>query len=262
MTNLKSPLRFPGGKSRLAKLIMAHFPPGIDTLISPFMGGGGVELRAAQQGIRVIAYDGFKPLAAFWERLLDSDDIWDLIGEIQSFFPLSAKQFRKTQENFDDEFTFCSAVKFFVLNRASFSGTTMSGGCTKTPSEGENARFTQSSIDRLKEFVNVSWTDKLSVQFSLWPDTLAQHPSEFMYLDPPYMIGPKIYGVRGDMHRGFDHQGLATTLRARTAPFLLSYNDCEEVRALYEGCTIEAAEWLNSMSSKKKRQQELFIRNY
>lgn len=260
MTNLKSPLRYPGGKSRVAELIMSYFPSGIDTLISPFMGGGGVELLAAQSGIKVIAYDGFKPLVKFWQALLLNPSL--LATQVQRYFPLSNAEFYDLQKEMavDGADRYGSmAAPFFVLNRASFSGSTMSGGCTKTPSEGKHARFTQSSIDRLREFAD--FKGKLTVNYSLWPDTLDMNSNGFMYIDPPYMIGPKIYGVRGDMHKGFDHQGLAAALRARTAPWLLSYNDCPEVRALYEGFKIETAEWSNSMG-KSRKQMELLIRNY
>lgn len=257
MARLRSPLRMPGGKSRVATLIMSHFPSGIDTLISPFMGGGGVELLAAQSEIEVTAYDGFLPLVRFWQEVLS--DPTALANFVECCFPLSKTDFYSFQKGMANDDFFTTAARFFILNRASFSGTTMSGGCTKTPSEGKNARFTQSSIDRLREFAN--FQGKLTVNYSLWPDTLAQHRDEFMYLDPPYMIGPKIYGIRGDMHKGFDHQGLAAALRARSAPWLLSYNDCPEVRELYKGCTIETAEWSNSMG-KTRKQLELLIRNY
>lgn len=252
MSRLRSPLRMPGGKSRVAALIMSHFPNGIDTLISPFMGGGGVELLAAQQGLEVIAYDGFKPLVIFWQHLLKTPS--HLADLAQTAYPMPKEKFSTWQNLLSETDSAVNACVFFVVNRASFSGTTMSGGCSDP-----SARFTQSSIDRLREFVN--FQGDLTVEYSLWPDTLVKHPDYFMYLDPPYMIGPKIYGVRGDMHKSFDHQGLATALRARTAPWLLSYNDCEEVRALYEGCTIKTAEWSNSMG-KSKKQLELLIRNY
>lgn len=257
MSRVRSPLRFPGGKSLAVKIIAPMVPPEYKVIVSPFMGGGSLELHWAQNGRRVTAYDGFLPLVRFWQEVLS--DPTALANFVECCFPLSKTDFYSFQKGMANDDFFTTAARFFILNRASFSGTTMSGGCTKTPSEGKNARFTQSSIDRLREFAN--FQGKLTVNYSLWTDTLANHTTEAMYLDPPYMIGPKIYGARGDMHKDFDHKGLAAALRARTTPWLLSYNDCPEVRALYEGFKIETAEWSNSMG-KKKRQQELLIRNY
>ncbi|MGL5079656.1 MAG: DNA adenine methylase, partial [Waterburya sp.] len=70
MSQLKSPLRYPGGKSKVVDIITARFPKDIDVLVSPFIGGGSVELWASQNGIKVYAYDGFEPLVNFWKMLL------------------------------------------------------------------------------------------------------------------------------------------------------------------------------------------------
>lgn len=265
MSRVRSPLRFPGGKSLAVKIIAPMVPSEHKVIVSPFMGGGSLELHWAQNGRRVIAYDGFKPLVSFWCYILGQipHGLSTFLCALDNYiriYPVTKQGFYEIQNHFREtlgleEFGLCCAVEFFILNRASFSGTTMSGGCSDP-----SARFTQSSIDRLREFAD--FKGKLAVSYSLWPDTLAKHPDKFLYLDPPYMIGPKIYGVRGDMHKDFDHKGLAAALRARTTPWLLSYNDCDEIRALYEGFDIQQAQWSNSMSSKKKRQQELIIKNY
>lgn len=43
----KSPLRYGGGKSLAVGLIIEHFPNDIKRLVSPFMGGGSVEIASA-----------------------------------------------------------------------------------------------------------------------------------------------------------------------------------------------------------------------
>lgn len=248
-----------GGKSLAVKIIAPMVPSEHKVIVSPFMGGGSLELYWAQNGRRVIAYDGFLPLVRFWDELLL--ETWKLSGHIQSYYPCTKEEFKRLQGVYSKNYCLDSnchsmpSAVFFVLNRSSFSGTTLSGGCSNP-----SARFTQSSIDRLRKFAE--FQGKLTVNYSLWPDTLEKHTTEAMYLDPPYLIDPKIYGNRGDMHKGFDHQGLAAALRARTAPWVLSYNDCAEIRNWYEGFDIQQVQWSNSMSSKKKRQQELLIRNY
>ncbi|HEY9645694.1 MAG TPA: DNA adenine methylase, partial [Chroococcidiopsis sp.] len=224
MSVVKSPLRYPGGKSRAIKLITSLIPQGVTELVSPFFGGGSIELNCASQGIQVYGYDSFKPLVAFWNFLLT--DCERLVAEVQKHYPLSREQFYALQKLHLDEETEEQGILFFVLNRASFSGTTLSGGCSE---ESVRLRFTQSSIDRLASFQ----VRNLSVKLADFHDSLERHPKAFLYLDPPYMIKSTLYGNRGSTHRGFDHMGLFEKLRHRTG-WILSYNNCEQVQDLYK----------------------------
>ena len=61
---MKSPLRYPGGKTRAVKHILPHIPKGIKEFCSPFFGGGSVELAVADRGIPVYGYDIFQPLTS------------------------------------------------------------------------------------------------------------------------------------------------------------------------------------------------------
>ncbi len=66
----KTPLRYPGGKSRAVKHILPLIPEDCEELCSPFLGGGSVELAVAARGTPVHAYDVFEPLVWFWNALL------------------------------------------------------------------------------------------------------------------------------------------------------------------------------------------------
>ena len=56
----KSPLRYGGGKSLAVGLILEHFPNDLCRVISPFIGGGSVEVAAALElGLEVKAFDIF-----------------------------------------------------------------------------------------------------------------------------------------------------------------------------------------------------------
>ena len=66
----KSPLRYGGGKSLAVGIIIEQFPNDIKRLISPFMGGGSVEIATAiELGIEVKAFDIFDILVNFWQVL-------------------------------------------------------------------------------------------------------------------------------------------------------------------------------------------------
>ena len=69
----KTPLRYPGGKSRAIDVIMPHIRSlDCGELCSPFLGGGSIELKCAEEGMTVHGYDLFQPLVWFWEALLSN----------------------------------------------------------------------------------------------------------------------------------------------------------------------------------------------
>ena len=67
---MKTPLRYPGGKSRAVKTLMEFVPQDCGEICSPFLGGASFELALAEKGIRVYGYDLFRPLVWFWHSLL------------------------------------------------------------------------------------------------------------------------------------------------------------------------------------------------
>ena len=244
----RSPLRYPGGKSRAVRQIVALFPPGLETLVSPFIGGGSVELDCAARGVTVHGYDAFEPLVAFWQAALaDAEALADRVAERH---PLSRTEFYHLQKrifSIDDRME--QAAAFYALNRASYSGATLSGGMSPG-----HPRFTESAIDRLRAFSSPN----LTVKPADFKDSIAAHATDFLYLDPPYLLRQKLYGARGDMHDGFDHAALAALLRARDG-WVLSYNDCPETRDLYRGHRIHSVEWTYGMNNNRRESSEVII---
>ena len=90
-------------------------------------------------------------------------------------------------------------------------------------------------------------------------------PESFFYCDPPYYNADQYYeAVSSD---GFDHAGLADALLGIKGKFLLSYNDCLEIRALYDrpGIVVEGISRLSNIAQRYengKQYPELLISNY
>lgn len=244
----RSPLRYPGGKTRGVDYITQFFPPNLDALISPFVGGGSIELNVASKGTKVYGYDIFSPLVEFWQCLINNAG--KLADEVEEYYPLPKEKFYELQ---DRQTTFGSklerAAVYYVLNRSSFSGATLSGGMSP-----EHPRFTKTSIERLRNFYNPN----IIIEKADFRKVLQKHPYTFAYLDPPYLIKSSLYGKRGNAHKDFDHISLSEILKNREH-WILSYNDCVEIRNLYEGFHILTPNWKYGMSADKTSKEILIF---
>lgn len=244
----KSPLRYPGGKARAVKQILKIIPAAEEILVSPFFGGGSVEIAASHLGKTVIGYDIFTPLVDFWTELLLNPHV--LADKVMEFFPLSKDRFYELQKmSFDDRLE--SAAVFYVLNRSSFGGSTLSGGMSPG-----HPRFTETSIEYLRNF-RIS---DLSVSFGDFHETIVDHSNFFLYLDPPYLIENSLYGKNGDTHKGFDHEGLCALLQHRDK-WVLSYNDSRLIRDMYKKFRFFKPQWKYGMSTNKESRELLIVSN-
>jgi len=240
----KSPLRYPGGKTRAIKILNTYVPEGKTVLLSPFFGGGSFELHQAGKGMQVYGNDLFVPLYTFWSVL--KQDPVELQRRVQAMCPVTKDAFlnlRKSILTIKNPLDIAAA--YYVVNRCSFSGATFCGGFSQQSADG---RMNQAAIDRLTQ---VS-LDRVQLSNDDCVDFLKKHPQTketFVYADPPYYISTYVYGKDGDMHEGFDHARFANELKKRS-DWLLSYNDCPYIRDLYSDCRIESVQWSYGMSIK------------
>ena len=271
---MKTPLRYPGGKSRAVKHILPHIPKDVERVCSPFFGGGSVELALANRGTQVFGYDKMKQLVWFWQALCeDNNRLADEVEKLQEYYEVRAKeqaslrglrvkgcskesfhQYRQDLKTTSFMFSYEKAAKYYAINRASFSGATFSGGWSERASY---ARFTDSSVQRLRDFKPKNFR----VDYADFEDSILWHPKAFLYLDPPYMLKGSqnsLYGVDGNLHSSFDHEKLHSLLTNRSG-WLMSYNDCEKIREMYDGYEIIEAEWAYGMN-KSKQSSEILIK--
>ncbi len=261
----RSPLRYPGGKSRavskiVEKYIISNIPES-KKVCSPFFGGGSIEINLAKRGFRVYGYDAFPPLVNFWQVLLKNPK--RLANATEKELRVSKKRFDKIQENFRNKSgkyrqQMKNATIFYLLNRTSYSGTTLSGGMAtdldkKNWWKRRNPRFNKNSIERLRNFS----VKNLTVNRLDFRKSILKHKDAFVYADPPYYIGKKnLYGDQGDMQfKQKDHEDLAKILKKRKR-WVLSYNNTPEVRKLYRGFRIRKLSWSYGMSDVKSRKEK------
>lgn len=249
-------LRYPGGKSRAVKHIVPKLPVS-DVYVSPFFGGGAIELHLAQRGKRIIANDKFEPLYNFWHQL--KGNAVAVKAAVEQLLPFSKDKFYQCRAHVMDtqlDPVYRAAI-YFAINRTSFSGATLSGGYSEAACK---SRFNQNAIDRLLQ------CDLSNIEFHNmdFRDFLQEYGDEgVVYLDPPYMLATKnnkLYGNAGDMHEAFAHEALAALILTITQPWVMSYNDCDAIRMLYANFTIEQASWSYGMN-KSKESNEILITN-
>lgn len=257
--NNKSPLRYPGGKTRACKIIECELLKYVDlrsfnTIVSPFFGGGSFEFYIQNKyGLDIIANDKFGPLYTFWHNAKHNNEM--LCNAITALRPANKEQFidyRNGIMSVDDSLT-CAAW-YFVINRCSFSGATLSGGFSKQAAE---KRFTESSIDRIKD-LNLTRSEFHNEDFTTF--LTKKYENSLLFLDPPYYLqkASKLYGKNGDMHESFDHEGLFKALD-NTRNWVLCYNDCSYIRKLYTKYTIIAVDWSYGMNKTKKSSEILIL---
>jgi DNA adenine methylase len=243
----RSPLRYPGGKNRAVKSIYSFIPENETKLCSPFLGGGSIELACTKR-MKVHGADIFEPLIAFWKTLLEKPE--QLAKRVEVYLRnWSRTEFYNLQKRYLHlESELERAAAFYALNRSSFSGTTLSGGMSPG-----HPRFTESSVQRLRDFK----ANNFEVELADFREVIPKYADHFLYLDPPYMNGQALYGIKGDTHKTFEHESLAEMLLKRDR-WIMSYNDCEEIRKLYKDYRILPIEWIYGMS-KDKTSKEILI---
>jgi DNA adenine methylase len=252
----KSPLRYPGGKTRAVKILQTYLNEHYSTrttLLSPFFGGGSFELSCAARGYSVYGNDLFLPLYTFW--MVAKSNPTALQESVTATLPVSKEAFLERRRNIVSlSKPLEIATSYFIVNRCSFSGATFCGGYS---AEAAEKRLNAAAIRRLGE-VNLE-----NVTFSNLDanDFLLEHPegeNTVVYADPPYFIESYIYGKDGDMHENFDHEKFAKTIQTRN-DWMVSYNDCPYIRELYSGCRIYSVSWSYGMDNGRKPSTEILI---
>jgi DNA adenine methylase len=191
MPKIKSPLRYPGGKSKALSQIIPHVPLGVAEYREPFVGGGSVFIEVRKIfGSRIDRYwinDLNHDLFCFWKYARDDiERLVEQVSEIKCKYA-DGKALFTYFTNKDLKLTeFDRAVRFFVLNRITFSGTVDSGGYSQQAFE---RRFTDSSIDRL-QLLSPSLA-AVQITNEDYERSLLQAGQEvFIFLDPP-TLAPK-----------------------------------------------------------------------
>jgi DNA adenine methylase len=257
-----SPLRYPGGKTRACKPLLEILQNYLEitkyrTLISPFFGGGSFEFFLQSKfDLDIRANDKFQPLYTFWKCCKDNKE--ELVESLDCYLDSIDKTLfaQLRSEILEEKNALSQGVMYFIINRCSFSGATLSGGFSL---EASKKRFTESSIHRISD-LDLSRFEIYNLDFEEFINNhIKENSQDLLFLDPPYYLekGSKLYGSNGDLHEDFDHERLFECL-SNQKDWIMTYNNCEYVRNLYKDYTIIDTEWSYCMN-KTKASSEIVI---
>ena len=255
---MKTPIRYAGGKSKAYKQVTELLPffPLPRRIISPFIGGGSLEVRwASEHGIPVKGFDIFWCLTNYWKHQLEnpkemyeilhslpcSKDTYKTIKEelqhwtrVQELFEDWPTDHYKREPKYLDDLD--GAAYYFYNHNLSF-GPAFLGWFS---SVYEDKKKYNSMIERVRDFK----CPKLSVEQAEFENVIPSYPNDFLYLDPPYymdkdsdnkMFKPLYPNNNWPIHhKGFDHEKLRDLLHSHNGKFILSYNNCETIREYYK----------------------------
>ena len=272
MANVRTPLRYPGGKHRVSEMLADNVTPDFKEFREPFVGGGSVFIKLKQKypDRKYWINDYYYDLYCFWDQMQRNPErLVTLVGMMKDKYggcgyELFEEMYRglvTDRGRFDKTWT---AVAFFIMNRITFSGTSLSGGYSH---RAYNERFTESSIDRLLDVIPLLDGVKITNEDYA---VLMDEPGEdvFIYLDPPYYSATKsaLYGSNGDLHVGFDHERFLEACRRCNHKIMITYDDCDYIRDLFKNFNIDTFTNVYGMrnvtKNGKMHEGELLIKNF
>lgn len=263
---IKSPLRYPGGKSKVVNII-AKLIPDFKEFREPFVGGGSVFIYLKQifPSRTFWINDINQNLYHFWNECKENPDkLIETIHELRATYNDGKELYKFLSENIVFFNDIKKAAAFFIINRITFSGTTESGGFSNA---AFHKRFTDSSIERVKSLSKILVNTKIS-NLDYEEVILADGNDVFLFLDPPYYSAKKsaLYGKNGALHRIFDHERFANVMRQTKHKWLITYDDSDYIRNLFSFANIKSWTLTYGMRNVNKNSnrlgKELFIYNY
>ena len=273
MKSLKTPLRYPGGKSRACEKMGPYFPDLRDykEFREPFLGGGSVAIYITKRypNLDIWVNDLYEPLVNFWQQLqIFGEDMKDRLVELKTAnnTPELAKDlFLSSKEKINDQNvpSIDRAVAFYVVNKCSFSGLTESSSFSQ---QASISNFSMRGIEKLPAYSKL--IEKWRITNYSYDYLLDGETSAFVYLDPPYDIKDNLYGHKGSMHKRFDHDKFAADCDSNDMDQLISYNSDQLVKDRFVNWNAAEFDLTYTMRSvgeymrEQKSRKELLLFNY
>lgn len=215
---LGSPLRYAGGKSLAVGFVAELIPDNITKIVSPFMGGGSIEIACAKEmGLEVEAYDIFPELVNYWQCQIEqpqalAKSLSELEPTREEFIRVKEilKKHWKNEEVINDRM---KLAQLYYFDHNTSYGPHFLG----SPS---SVYLDKTRYQKMIEKVSMFDVPKLKVECKSFEEVIPAHPNDFLYCDPPYylegdsktFIGMYPHRNFPIYHKGFKHELLRDLL--------------------------------------------------
>lgn len=267
---LYSPLRYPGGKNKLAKFVsnicLENKING--TYVEPYAGGASVALYLLIEKYvsKIIINDVDKSIYAFWHSVLNETEKFCSLIEKTDININNWLKFRKIQQNKENEDLLSLGLSTFFLNRTNFSGVIKAGvigGLSQNGKYKMDCRFNKEKlisriklIAKHKKKIKLFHLDALKLIKKIEKES--NKTSTIYYFDPPYFLkGPSLYM---NCYKPSDHKKVSDEIRKiKNAHWIVSYDNVKEIKEMYSD--LKNTEYLLSYTAngKKKGKEILFF---
>ena len=242
-----TPLRYPGGKSRLLGYVERFLKSnGIspDCVCEPYAGTASISVGLLQRGMVSSAYICEKDplIVAYWNAIkFHIDDFVESIKAVEVSMDTWFSFREYLSEDAHTRFSVTElALALLFYNRTNYSGIIKGGplgGKSQKSQYKLGCRFNKLAIieklvglSKVSENIHITSGDGL--EFLRRESKNMPKESMFFYVDPPFYTAGK------DLYREFfkdeDHINLANFLADLESPWLLSYDDSQFIRNLYK----------------------------
>ena len=265
-----SPLRYPGGKSRLAPFISLLIQKSqiINPIyVEPFAGGAGVALSLLLNSVvdEIVINDYDKAIYSVWRALLtETDRFIELIENT----PLNVEEWRVQKRIYDEQgnkYSLELGFAAFYLNRTNRSGILSNagpiGGFDQTGNYLIDARFNRQELARrVREIAKYKSKIHLynkDIRTFLKKYMPKYQKRAFVYFDPPY------YKKGKALYKNFfspsDHQEIFECINELACPWLVTYDDVPEIRKIYSSYVGKRYDLIYSLANNGKNSELMFL---
>ncbi|MCM8827612.1 MAG: DNA adenine methylase [Candidatus Omnitrophica bacterium] len=236
---LGSPLRYAGGKSWAVGYVIERIPENIKRLISPFFGGGSIEIAVAKElGIDVIGFDIFDILVNYWKvQIEDPEGLYQELIKLKPTKEVYNEVKKELKRHWKGEVKLppLKLAAYYYFNHNLSYGPGFLGWMSSVYA---NEKVYQRLLERVRSF-NVK---NISVECASFEEVIPKFKYDFLYCDPPYYLGEDSTLFRGLYpqrnfpihHNNFNHELLRDLLLDHKGGFILSYNDSPTIRKWYK----------------------------
>lgn len=263
-----SPLRYPGGKSKIApmvKLLIEKTGMRKITYVEPFAGGAGVSLELLFSGAvdHIVINDYDKAIYSVWRAIIENTN--EFINLIDST-EISIAEWNRQKDIYSNQahrYSVELAFATFFLNRTNRSGILAAGPIGGYKQNGNyliDARYNKKElISRILKIAKRR--DDITVYNkdvrSFMKNYLHRYSNAFVYLDPPY------YKKGQELYKNFfvynDHKEIADLLKKENSIWMVTYDAEPEIASLYSGFSTKFFDLSYSVAEKKKAAEIMIL---